>query len=297
MMENYIDLHIHSNYSDDGECTPKELVKQCKNAGIRIMAIADHNSVKAIDEEKEICQQMGIVCLPAIEIDCRFKGVNLHVIGYGMDYTKAEIIILEEKIVSQEVAMSKEKLRLTNQLGFSLIEEDLSVLSSNGVWTGEMFAEALLAKEEYLNSNLLKPYREGGHRSDNPFVNFYWDYYAQGKPCYVEIKLPDIEEIISVIHKYGGITVLAHPANNLKDRFELFDEMLAIGLDGVEAFSSYHTKNDIDYFYQKAKEHHLLVTCGSDYHGRMKPMIQLGGSKCYIDQNIIEEQLKNYKLI
>src|SRR5699024_67151 len=101
--------------------------------------------------------------------------------------------------------------------------------------------EVLLGKEEYQDAELLKPYREGGRRSDNPFVNFYWDYYAQGKPCYTEIVYPSLEETIQLIHQAGGKAVLAHPGNNLKGCFERFDEMVALGLDGVEAFSSYHS--------------------------------------------------------
>ena len=52
-MDKYIDLHMHSKYSDDGQYTPNELVEMCHRSGIKIMAIADHNSVKAIDEAKE----------------------------------------------------------------------------------------------------------------------------------------------------------------------------------------------------------------------------------------------------
>ncbi|MFV0394747.1 MAG: PHP domain-containing protein, partial [Coprobacillaceae bacterium] len=193
-MENYIDLHMHSKYSDDGEFTPESLVKQCLEAGIKIMAIADHNSVQAIDEEIESCNKVGLRCIPAIEIDCTFKGVNLHVVGYGMDYKHEEIKILEENVLRQELACSSKKLELTNQLGFSLVKEDLEALSDTGVWTGEMFADALLSKEEYKDHELLKPYREGGNRSDNPPVNFYWDYYAQGKPCYTEIIFPTLDE-------------------------------------------------------------------------------------------------------
>lgn len=296
-MKKYIDLHMHSKYSDDGEFTPKQLVEQCKEAGIEIMAIADHNSVKAIDEEIACCKEAGITCIPAVEIDCTYKGVNLHVVGYGMDYTKEDIKILEENVLQQELACSNKKLELTNALGFALTKEDLEALSDNGVWTGEMFGEALLAKEEYKDHELLKPYREGGERSDNPYVNFYWDYYSQGKPCYTEIHFPTLEEVIALVRKYGGVTVLAHPGNNLKDKYELFDEMAKLGIDGVEAFSSYHSQEAIEYFYNKAKEYNLLVTCGSDYHGKTKPAICLGGSKCTIDQKQIEEQLQEYKLI
>lgn len=296
-MKNYIDLHMHSKYSDDGQFTPSELVHQCLEAGIEIMAIADHNSVKALDEEIKCCQEVGIKCIPAVEIDCTFEGVNLHVVGYGMDYHQEEIKALEENVLRQELSCSNQKLKLTNALGFDLKKEDLDAVSDNGVWTGEMFGEVLLAKEEYKNHELLKPYREGGKRSDNPFVNFYWDFYAQGKPCYTEIVFPTLQETIDLVHKYGGKTVLAHPGNNLKDKYELFDEMVKIGIDGVEAFSSYHSQEAIDYFYKKAQEYDLLVTCGSDYHGKTKPSIHLGDSKCSIDQSLIEEQLKNNGLL
>lgn len=296
-MKNYIDLHMHSKYSDDGQFTPKELVNQCHQAGIKIMAIADHNSVQAIDEEVKYCQELDILCIPAIEIDCTFQDVNLHVVGYGIDYHQEDVIALEENVLKQELSCSNEKLRLTNALGFDLTKEDLDALSDNGVWTGEMFGEALLSKEEYLDHELLKPYREGGQRSDNPFVNFYWDFYAQGKPCYTEIVFPSLQETIDLIHKRGGKAILAHPGNNLKGQYELFDEMVKLGIDGVEAFSSYHSQEAIEYFYNKSQEYDLMVTCGSDYHGHTKPSIHLGDSKCFIDQSIIEEQLRKNGLI
>lgn len=53
MNNKFIDLHMHSLYSDDGEFTPKELVEMCRDKGIEIMAIADHNSVRAVKEARE----------------------------------------------------------------------------------------------------------------------------------------------------------------------------------------------------------------------------------------------------
>jgi predicted metal-dependent phosphoesterase TrpH len=93
------------------------------------------------------------------------------------------------------------------------------------------------------------------------------------------------------------VTVLAHPANNLKNRYELFDDMISLGLDGVEAFSSYHSVEAIDYFYRRGAEKHLLITCGSDYHGKTKPAIAIGASKCNIEQGSIEKQLHEYGLL
>ena len=296
-MENYIDLHIHSKYSDDGEFTPKELVAKCKDAGVKIMAIADHNSVKAIETQIAYCKEFGLICIPAIEIDCVFNGINLHVLGYGINYKSEAIINLEDAVFQQELVASTTKLALTNSLGFDLVADDLHSVSSNGVWTGEMFGEVLLNKEEYKNHELLKPYRKGGDRGDNPYVNFYWDFYAQGKPCYTEIVFPTLQEVIDMINENGGVSVLAHPGNNLKDKYALFDDMAMLGLDGVEVFSSYHDEDTIAYFYEKGKEYAMLITCGSDYHGKTKPAITLKDSRCTINQKQIEQQLVAYGLI
>lgn len=177
-MEKYIDLHMHSKYSDDGEFTPIQLVEQCHEAGIKVMAIADHNSVKAIDEAKEAAAKLNIKYIPSVEIDCTYKGINLHVLGYGVDYHHADFVTLEENVLNQELACSKEKVKLTNMLGFDVDQAALDALSDNGVYTGEMFGEVLLNDQRYNENSLLKPYRSGGERSDNPYVNFYWDFYA-----------------------------------------------------------------------------------------------------------------------
>ena len=215
MNKSYIDLHMHSLYSDDGEFTPGQLVEMCHEAGVKIMAIADHNWVKAIDEAKKKAEELKIKYIPAIEIDCTYKEINLHVLGYGIDYTNPAFNQLGEDILKQELNCSLKKLELTNQLGFDLKKEQLDALSSNGVYTGEMFGEALLKDERYVDHELLKPYRSGGSRSDNPYVNFYWDYYVQGKPCYTEVIFPSLEKTIQLINDHGGVAVLAHPGNNL----------------------------------------------------------------------------------
>ena len=295
MTKSYIDLHMHSMYSDDGEYTPTQLVDMCHEAGVKIMAIADHNWIKANEEAKKHADELGMTYIPAIEIDCTYKGVNLHVLGYGIDNQEV-FNQLGEDIEKQEIACSMKKLELTNALGFDLKKEQLDALSTNGVYTGEMFGEALLNDSRYEDHELLKPYRQGGERSDNPYVNFYWDYYAQGKPCYTEIHFPTLEETIQLIHQHGGVALLAHPGNNLKGQFELFDEMVALGLDGVECFSSYHTTETNEYFYNKAKELNVLYTCGSDFHGKTKPSIYLGENGCLNPQEI-EDCLKAHHLI
>ena len=178
-MNSYIDLHMHSKFSDDGEYEPRQLVDMCKEAGIKIMAIADHNTVKGVEQASLYAKELGIQYIPAIEIDCTYKGLNLHVLGYGIDHKDPVFNKIGKDIEEQEVSASLKKLEKTNALGFEIKKEQMDKISSNGVYTGEMFAEILLNDPKYIDSEILRPYRKPGSRSDNPYVNFYWDYYAK----------------------------------------------------------------------------------------------------------------------
>ncbi|MCL2843723.1 MAG: PHP domain-containing protein [Oscillospiraceae bacterium] len=290
-----IDLHMHSTCSDDGEFTPIQLVQACKAAEIRVMSITDHNSARANAEAKQEAAKLGIRYISGIEMDCRFGEKDLHMLGYGIDETSPDFAEMEAYLFAEEQQASVARLALTRTLGFEVSEAELNAISNladgTGLWSGEVFGEVLLAKPEYHDHALLRPYRPGGERDDNPFVNFYWDYYAQGRPCYVKVAFPALEEAIEIIHKNGGKAVLAHPGNNLKGQFELFDDIAKTGIDGVEVFCSYHDEKTAQYFYEQAQKHGLIMTCGSDYHGKIKPAVILGGSGCWVDPQDMEHQL------
>ncbi len=279
-MNGTIDLHIHSCYSDDGEFTPSKIVEMCAAQGIKFMAIADHNCVKGVDEAIQRANQLHIHCYPAAEIDCTYKGINFHVLSYDMDYTSSDFEDIEQNIRRQCIRTSKERLDLINRLGFSLTENELREITKGSYWseqwTPEVFAEALLNNETYQSREILLPYREGGPRSDNPYVNFYWDYCSQGKPCYVPIQFPEMKDIIDIIHKNRGRAVLAHPGVNLLGKFELIDELIPLGLDGLEVYSSYHNRSTANWFLIKTIQYNLDETRGSDFHGKTKPGVKLG---------------------
>lgn len=276
-----IDLHMHSRYSEDGEFTPAELVEQCCRQGITTMSITDHNCARANAEAQAIADTKGIRYISGIELDCIYKGLDFHVLGYGIDEQSADFARIEENIEKQSFLASLERLEKTQILGFYVTQNEMWELSKDaywkGSWSGEMFAEVLLAKPEYAEHPLLYSYRPGGTRSDNPYVNFFWDYYAQGKPCYVKMKYPPMDEIIDIIHRNRGKAVLAHPGVNLKGQERMLGEILDLGMDGIEAFSSYHTSEQAVEFYWQAQEREMFSTCGSDYHGKTKPAICLGG--------------------
>ena len=293
-MKNYIDLHIHSNFSSDGDFTVSQLMEQCQEAGIKIMSITDHVSVKANHEAKRIAKDYNIRYISGIEIDCRYNGIDLHLLGYGIDEKSPDFDRLEEHIWAEERNASAQRLEMFKELGLVATKKELNQLSNleeGGIWTGEIFAEVFLAKPEYLNQELLLPYRENGPRGDNPFVNFYWDFCGQGGSCYVHLDFPSLEEAIQMVHKNGGKAILAHPGNNLKGQLELIGEMIPLGLDGIEAFCSYHDAITTDTLYDFGLKHGLIMTAGSDYHGKTKPAVRLGGYYCPVQGEDLETAL------
>lgn len=108
-------------------------------------------------------------------------------------------------------------------------------------WTGELLAGVLLNDLDYSRHPLLAPYRPGGSRSDNPYVNFYWDFCSEGKPCFAQMEYPSLDAVIGAIHQSYGLAVLAHPGVNLRGAEKEVEGLISMGLDGLEAFSSYHT--------------------------------------------------------
>ena len=275
-----LDLHMHSIYSEDGDFKPAQLVEKCKAAGVDMMAVTDHNSVRANDEACAAAKAAGIVCLPGVELDCVYKGLNFHVLGYGISDQSGDFAVIEADMERQYRELAMESLKKTCDLGFHVTVEEMVEVSKWSFWperwTGERFAEVLLGKPEYAAHPAFEPYRPGGSRSDNPYINFYWDFYSQGKPCYVPMQFPSMQRILELIHDNGGKAVLAHPGNNLRGHEDLLGEILNLGFEGVEAFSSYHTEEQSAFFCRRTRETGRFCTCGSDYHGRLKPAIFLG---------------------
>lgn len=289
---NPIDLHMHSCFSTDGQYTPEELVKMCKERGMTHMAIADHNSVKAVLALQG--KELGIKLIPAIEIDCSYKGVDFHLLGYGIDAQSVAFEVIEEQAMSQEIKHSDRRLQFAREtLGLQMEDEDIEAVKVMGVLTAEAIMEVCLKDERNKNHLVMQPYYEGGERSDNPMVNFYWDYYSQGKPGYTKIQWPELKDMVNTIHQKGGIAVLAHPGNNLKGKEELLEGIVQCGIDGLEVYSSYHKAEQIAFYEKKAKKYGLLMTCGSDFHGKTKPAIGLGQCDCSEEvQQKLMEQLK-----
>ncbi len=288
MRHNQIDLHMHTNFSNDGQYSPSQLMEMCAESGLKIVAIADHNSMQAYQEALAFIhqKQLKLTLIPAIELDCQFNGINLHILGYGINPKDNWFIEYNNNLESTERQHSHIKVEKIRSLGIHLDQEELEKISINGIITGEMIAEVALNDHRNERHPLLTPYRINGNRQDNPYVNFYWDYMAQGKLAYVEINYVDAKEAIQHIKDAGGLAVFAHPGNNIKTNEKLLDEIVALGLDGIEVYSTYHDVDTTHFYKQKALKHHLLMTLGSDFHGKTKPSIKLGNFDCLEEENL-----------
>lgn len=293
---NTIDLHMHTNVSSDGYFEPLELLKMCQEAGLKIIAVADHNSTQAITQILEAKTDFNLTLVPAIEMDCQFDGVNFHLLAYGIQHDHPFFEEIESHILKQDRKNSKYSINYTqNVLKLSFDEDFLSTLSNNGVTTPEAIMEACLKDPRNIDNPHMQPYLEGGERSDNPMVNYYWDHFSQGKPGYKPLDLPQMSDLIKEIHRQKGLAILAHPGNNIKENEALLDGVIDLGIDGLEVYSSYHSDEQTQFYMKKALDNDLLQTCGSDFHGKSKPTIQLGDCDC--DDDVKEILLKRLKTI
>lgn len=285
-----IDLHIHSSFSDDGELSPAEIITQCKSLKMELISITDHNSVRGVKEV--LSKHDSLHILSGVELDCICDGRNFHLLGYAFDPSHREFEEIQQDLLRQEKAAAEQKIHLFQKVSPIPIEaEKIFAAAKDGIVTGELIAEYVLNREDARQYEFLLPYLPGGIKSDMPNVRFYWDYFAPGKAAHVPIHYLSLSEATELIHCAGGFTILAHPGQNLeKSEHSLLNRLLSEKIDGIEVFSSYHSKEAVEYYLEIAKAHHLFVTCGSDFHGKHKPNIQYGGHGAFwSDQELLSE--------
>ncbi|MBM7623114.1 PHP domain-containing protein [Sporohalobacter salinus] len=287
-----IDLHIHTYYSSDGELTPLEIIKLAQKKGIESIAITDHDTIDGLKETLQLGKKKGIEVIPGIEFDTEYAGKSLHILGYYLDWQNTKLKEITENIRDQQLKRAKKRVELLQKMGFSL-EWSTVKEKANIIPVGGIIAEVLLTNGLNDNDERLEPYVTG-ERNDQPYFNFYLDYFLPGQPAYVPIELPNSKEIINLIHELGGVAILAHPGSaiDLSEDEELLTELVESGLDGIEAYSTYHSHDEDLEFVDWAVEKNILITAGSDFHGQLKPKIELGGIQGNNDYKLVKNLKK-----
>lgn len=200
----------------------------------------------------------------------------MHLLAYQIDWESQEIVELEAK--AQEIIREAVPVMIRNlaKAGIQIDGDELMEKSEGKLPAPELFAEVLMGNPGYHSNPLLLPYLPGGERSDMPYINFYLDYFAQGKPAYVKLELMDFRVAIDLVKRNGGLPIVAHPGLNFKGKEKQVEELLDWGAQGLEVFNNYHDTNQMEYFATLAQSRAALMTAGSDFHGKTKPLIKLG---------------------
>jgi len=283
------DLHSHSNYSIDGEIDVISLLDMAKNAGLIAYAISDHNTVLGAKKAQALNNNYPFELIPAIELDCVYKGVELHLLGYGIDLDAEIYETIRISLENQYREASKHYVKNISNLGIHIDIDKLTKNCPDGIIVPEDIAEVVLNDSVNDDNELLLPYRENGPRSKGAYVNFYWDFCSQGKPAYVPIEFISLEQAIDIVKRTKGICVLAHPGINFANNDEYVEEIMEL-IDGIEAYSSYHSSEEIMKYCDIAIKHKKLITVGSDFHGKTKPHIKIGMLEVVHDEEVFIEQ-------
>jgi hypothetical protein len=253
-MENikYVDLHIHTNYSD-GTFTPEEAVQNAKKVGLTAIAITDHDCVAGIDAAMAEGERIGVEVISGVElsteIDCPERS-EMHILGYLLNWKNAQLqesLSLFQKSRQKRANQINDKL---SKMGLLLGKEKLDELSKIHCVGRLHFAKALL---------------EAGYVAT--LNEAFQKYLSFGKPAYVPKFHLKPEEAISLILKTGGIPVLAHPYYGHYSNKNMLNSLVRSGLAGIEVWHSRHGESTVNNFLKLTKELNLLATGGSDCHG------------------------------
>jgi predicted metal-dependent phosphoesterase TrpH len=251
---NFIDLHMHSNYSD-GAYTPTELIQRATEAGLVAIAIADHDSVAGIAEALSAGIATDISVLPAVELSVKFRDwEDVHLLGYGIDI--ADEIFLNNLNEFRE-RREHRNIDILERINAVLVEEQCTPM--------ELSEVLAFSRDAIGRPHIARALLERGYVST---VEEAFKRYLV--PCNVPKYYWQIDVAIQEIQRIGGIAVLAHPTSISTDRQKLRDiiiELSAIGLDGLEVFNNMAQPDEIEFLRRLADELGLLATGGSDYHG------------------------------
>jgi predicted metal-dependent phosphoesterase TrpH len=257
------DLQSHSVHSD-GALAPADVIAHAAAAGVRLVALSDHDTLAGTDEALAAGRQHGIEVVPATEITIVDPvREDLHLLGYRVDHRDAGLLDL---LASARADRDSRAGRMASALraeGWELDEEALRRRSAAGQTVGRPhLAAAVLA--EPANAQRLE------REEINDVGPLIAAYLITGKPAFAGRTMPSIAEAIATIHGAGGVAVWAHPFWDLDDP-ELVEATLrrfaAAGLDGVEAFYVTHTQAQTDLLARLSGELGLLSTGSADFHG------------------------------
>lgn len=275
-----IDMHTHTNYSD-GQLSPQELIQLAVDKNIGVLAITDHDTlegIKTVDRSDKFIVDNGIRIINGIELSAKVTKGRMHILGYNIDINNEllnkKMLELKDNSINSVLSII-EQIKRDYNIRFEY--DDLKELVNANHNLGRPDVAKLCVKYGYANS------------VSDAFEKYLNDAYDKTRQ--IGKGLP-YKECLELIVNSGGIPVLAHPKTLDLDEQEfliLLEDMIRLGLRGIEVYHSSHTKEEMEYYLQIANKYNLLVSGGSDFHGKdVKPNVELGSGE---NNNIRIEEL------
>ena len=254
------DLHMHSTFSD-GSCTLDELVGLAHKAGLAGIAVTDHDCLRQLSAIRARSRELGFPVLAGIEVSAMnpATGRKVHVLGYGLEATPDGSGPVE-RIVDETL-----RARTANTLWQAwVLERTGAEFGGHKVSLDEVVAVAGQStgvyKQHVMEALTHRPY------VDPDYQFAYWCNLKGESPANHDIDYPVATDAVRAIREQGGVPVLAHPGQ--MDSWDYVPELVAAGLEGIEAFHPDHEAADEDRAFELARKFGLFVTGGSDFHGR-----------------------------
>lgn len=261
------DLHLHSRASD-GALSPAELAAAVTGAGLKTVALTDHDSVGGVAEMQTALAALEAAgrpvprLIPGVELSVDGCGRELHLLGYFMSGNPGALQADLAAYLATRQARNRRMCEQLQALGYDITMSEL-LRAAGGHQAGRPHAAQLLCQKGYFSS-----------------VRAVFDaLLAEGRPGYVPRRRPPVEAAIASVRRAGGIPVLAHPAlyGWTKDSADLTAKLAglqAVGLAGVEVIHGETARADSAVI-AAAQALGLLRTVGSDFHGAVKPHVPL----------------------
>jgi predicted metal-dependent phosphoesterase TrpH len=243
-----VDLHLHTTASD-GTLRPAELVKACAAASLDVIAVADHDTLAGSIEANEAARGLPVHVVPAIEISASSPDLDLHMLGYFVDPSNAEL-----QAYTREAKHWRER-----RLG-----EMIARLAAQGV---RVDFDAVVASTDG-NGTLGRPHLaralvSAGHASSDQ--DAFERFIGNACPAYVPSSVVDPAQAIALISRSGGVSVWAHPPMHQIDAY--LPILVGFGIKGIEVYRPGMLLSKLMKLEAAAHAARLLLSGGSDWHG------------------------------
>lgn len=251
------DLHMHSVYSD-GTDDVATIVSKAKAAGLGLISLTDHDTVKGVSEALAQGEKQGIKVLPGIEMST-YAICEVHVLGYNIDVKSDALLSRLDQIEKKREERIKTILGNLARYNISLDED--KIFDRTGTVGRMHIAKQLIAK---------------GHCQS--ITEAFDRYLGERGLAYVPSRRITPLEGVKLIKEAGGVAVIAHPLlfSQKGVLADLVAGLKTYGLDGLEVYYPTHTPADVARLARFARDNGLIATGGTDYHGANKKGIEPG---------------------